>query len=467
MLQYNRKIISVLAVLSFLFLSLVGYLTYFELVTKDKIINSSYNRRLWERETRTLRGTIFDRNGVVLAKSVMQGENQQRVYPYGSLYCHVIGYNSLAYGKTQLEAKYNNQLLNINALNPVTDLKNKLTGAKSVGNNLYLTIDHRLQAHAAALLSGRKGAIVALNPRTGEILAMVSKPDFNPNVNKLAANWSTLVESTGNPFLPRATQGLYVPGSTYKVLTSTAAIENGLAGETYVDNGSIIISGKQFNNFGHEAYGKLDLTRAFAVSCNTYFARMGVLLGSDALKSNAEQFGIGKTLPFDLPVKASRFDYSLMGKTDLAAAGMGQGRILVTPLQMALVAGTVANDGVMMRPIMVKQVITPKGFVMQNSQPQTLYKVMTPETAAKLKIMMEAVVNEGTGTYARISGVQVAGKTGTAENESNKEHAWFIGFAPADNPQIAVAVLVEYAGSTGGKLAAPMARSLMADWLRR
>lgn len=472
MLQHNRKIITVFIALSCLFFALIGYLTYFELLVKDKIITSSYNRRLWEREERTLRGAIFDRSGVVLAKSTRQGEHQQRVYPYGALYSHVIGYNSLAYGKTLLEAKYNNQLLNINELNPVTDLKNKLTGTKSVGNNLYLTIDHRLQAHAAALLAGRKGAIVVLNPRTGEILAMVSKPDFNPNLNKLTANWSELVESTDNPFLPRATQGLYVPGSTYKVLISTAALNNGLGEQTYTDTGSILISGKKFSNFGHEVYGQLDLTRALAVSCNTYFARMGVQLGADALKENAKQFCIGKTIPFDLPVKISRFDYQLMQKPDLAAVGIGQGRILVTPMQMALVAGTVANDGVMMRPLLVKQVITPHGYVLQDRQPRSLAEVMTPETAAKLKTMMEAVVDTGTGTNARIRGIRVAGKTGTAENEltgkqANKEHAWFVGFAPAENPQIAVAVIVEYAGSTGGKLAAPMARALMADWLRR
>jgi peptidoglycan glycosyltransferase len=225
-------------------LVIICYLTYFELFLKDDIITSAYNRRQWDREDSTLRGTIYDRAEVVLAKSEIRGDKQERIYPYNSLYSQVIGYNVLTYGKSLLEAKYNQDLLNINPLNPVLDLKDKLTGTKTVGNNLYLTIDHRLQVHAADLLGERNGAVVVLNPQTGEVLAMVSKPDYNPNRRSLEKNWNELIESEENPFLPRATRGLYVPGSTYKVAVSAMALEKGLGNETIEDKGSITIEGK-------------------------------------------------------------------------------------------------------------------------------------------------------------------------------------------------------------------------------
>jgi len=471
-MQQNKKITHVLIVISVLFLTIIGYLTYFELFMKEEIITSAYNRRQWEREDNTLRGTIYDRNGVILAKSEMRGEKQERIYPYDSLYSQVIGYNTLSYGKSLLEAKYNNDLLNINALNPVLDLKDKLTGEQRVGNNLYLTIDHRLQVHAANLLGNRNGAVVALNPQNGEILAMVSKPGFNPNRESLEEKWTDLVEDENNPFLPRATKGLYVPGSTFKVATSIMTIEQGLDTQTFNDQGSTVIDGKKISNFGNKAYGQIDLTRALAVSSNVVFAQLGVELGADNLKELAQKVGIGRKIPFDLAVSESRFAYQRMSKTDQAAVGMGQGKILVTPLQMALIAAGIANDGIVMKPLLVDRVVTPNGFVLKDRKPDQLYQITTPEVANQVTAMMQEVVTTGTGKNARIWGIDVAGKTGTAENEltgkeANKEHAWFIGFAPAENPQIAVAVLLEYSGSTGGSAAAPIARELMADWLRR
>jgi peptidoglycan glycosyltransferase len=468
----NRKIISVLILLSGLFLVIICYLTYFELFLKDDIITSAYNRRQWDREDSTLRGTIYDRAEVVLAKSEIRGDKQERIYPYNSLYSQVIGYNVLTYGKSLLEAKYNQDLLNINPLNPVLDLKDKLTGTKTVGNNLYLTIDHRLQVHAADLLGERNGAVVVLNPQTGEVLAMVSKPDYNPNRRSLEKNWNELIESEENPFLPRATRGLYVPGSTYKVAVSAMALEKGLGNETIEDKGSITIEGKQINNHGNIAHGMLDLKQALSVSSNVYFSQMGVKLGENNLKELAKRVGMGKAVSFDIPVSESRFDYQIMKKTDQAAVGMGQGKILVTPLQMALITAGIANDGVVMKPYLVKRVETANGFVLKDRNPDVLYKLTTPEIAAQVKDMMYEVVEKGTGKNARIRGIHVAGKTGTAQNEltkknEDKEHTWFIGFAPVEDPQVAVAVILEYSGSTGGKMAAPIARELMTDWLNR
>ncbi|MDD4752887.1 MAG: penicillin-binding transpeptidase domain-containing protein [Desulfitobacteriaceae bacterium] len=470
--KYNKKIINVLIFISVLFLSVIGYLTYFEFAVKNNIVSSSYNRRLWAREDRTLRGTIYDRRGVVLAKSELQEEKQERIYPHGSLYSHIIGYNSISYGKSLLEARFNNELLNINPLNPVLDFKDKLTGGKSIGNDLFLTLDHRLQEKAAELLGKRNGAVVVLNPRTGQVLAMVSKPDFNPNKRNLEKNWNELVESEVNPFLPRATQGLYAPGSTYKVAVSAMAIEKGLDAKTFQDEGSVVIEGKSFSNYGNKAFGTLDLTKALAVSSNVVFAQLGVELGADNLKELAERVGMGKKIPFDIPVSESRFPYQSMNKTDQAAVGIGQGKILMTPLQVALIAAGIANDGLIMRPYIVDRIISQNGFVVKTQRPAVLYHWTTREIASEVKEMMYQVVANGTGRNAQISGIKVAGKTGTAQNEltektENKEHAWFIGFAPVEDPQIAVAVIVEYSGSTGGGAAAPIARELMANWLGR
>jgi peptidoglycan glycosyltransferase len=471
MLKRQKRTINVLVLMSVLFITLIGYITYFELFGKENIMASSYNRRQWAREDKVLRGTIFDRKGVALAQSEMAGEKQIRSYPFGALYSHVIGYNSVSYGKTQLESKYNDQLSNINPLNPVTDLRDKITGTKSVGNNLYLTLDHQLGKRASELLGNRNGAVVALQPQTGEVLALVSKPDFDPNNESLNENWSELIESEENPLLPRATQGLYVPGSTFKVAVSLKALETGLAMENFNDQGSVIIDGKKIGNHGGTAHGILDLERALAVSSNTYFASLGVELGEGHLEDLAQEVGLGKSIPFDIPVSTSRFSYQSMSETDQAAVAIGQGKILVSPLQMAMITAGIANHGLVMKPYLVDKVISANGFVVKRQEPNVFYRLAEAEYADRVKEMMLTVVDRGTGSNAQIFGIGVGGKTGTAQNElsiveDEKEHTWFIGFAPAENPQIAVAVLLEYSGSTGGKQAAPIARELMIQWLK-
>lgn len=470
-MQENKKIIHILIIISLLFLSLVGYLTYFDLFVKDKIVTNTFNRRQWVKEDNTLRGAIYDRNGTVLASSKIENNKQERIYPYGSLYSQVIGYNSRTYGKSLLEARYNKYLLNTNDFSGVFDIQNKLTGADKTGNNLSLSIDHQLQVLAEKSIRGKNGAVVAMNPKTGEVLAMVSKPDFDPDSASLVSNWNNLVESEDHPFLPRATQGLYIPGSTFKVVTSIAAIENNLDAETFEDKGKITIDGKEIPNSHNQAHGRLDLTGALGVSSNVVFSQVGVKLGEKNLRDIADRIGMEKDIPFDIPVNKSLFPYKTMSNTDMASVGMGQGKLLITPLHMAMVTSAIANNGFMMKPILVNQVTSPSGTVILNQKPSILYQVTTPETAAKLRGMMQYVVEKGTGTNAMIKGIHVGGKTGTAENEltdkqKNKEHAWFIGFAPVEDPQIAVAVILEYNGSTGGEQAAPIARDLMSTWIK-
>jgi len=467
----ERRTIYVLVFVSSLFLILVGYLTYFELFQKDRIVSNPYNRRQYEIEEKTLRGSVYDSKGNVLAKSEIIDGVQQREYPYGPMYSHVIGYSSKKYGKSLIEAKFNNYLLGINDSSAVLNLKDKLTGSVKEGNDIYLTIDHELQRKAYNLLGDRKGAVIAMNPKTGEILAMVSKPDFSPNDSELEKNWSNMVDDEDAPFLTRATQGLYTPGSTYKVVISAAAIENDLSNKVFEDKGTVTIDGKKISNSGEKAYGNIDIKTALAVSSNVVFATIGCELGEDILKDMAQRVGLGASIPFDIPVSQSVFKYNKMSKADMAAVGIGQGKVLVTPLHMALITSAIANDGIMMKPILVSRVESSSGIVLKKQKPSELYRIMSPETAAYVKDMMVEVVESGTGKKAAIKGIKVAGKTGTAENEltalqKNKEHAWFIGFTPADDPQVAVAIILEYSGSTGGSAAAPIARDLISAWLK-
>lgn len=471
-MRENKRVVHVLIAMCMLFFSLIVYLTYFEVFVKDRIITSSYNRRQWEVEDSTVRGRIYDCYGMVLADSCKVGNRWERVYPFGNLYSQVLGYNSRSYGRSLLEASYNNYLLDIGRLSSIFTFNNKLSSGVRYGNNIYLTINHDLQTLAYKLLGDRNGAVVAMNPQTGEILAMVSKPDYDPNSRKLSENWQEMVESKLHPFVPRATQGLYTPGSTFKIVTSAAALENGFGNLFFEDEGNVVIDGKPFSNTAGKAYGRIDLKRALAVSSNVYFAQIGVMLGSENLSNIARLIGMNEDIPFDIPVSRSRFPYKTMEKTDMAAASIGQGKILVTPLHMAMITSSVANKGVMMKPFLVKSVVSHEEKTIFEQKPSILYTVMSPETAEIIKDMMREVVESGTGKNAAIKGVSVAGKTGTAENEltdggKDKQHAWFVALAPVENPQIVVAVILEYSGSTGGKLAAPVARQLISAYLSK
>ncbi|MDD3766279.1 MAG: penicillin-binding transpeptidase domain-containing protein [Eubacteriales bacterium] len=453
----NKRIIRVIFMFTLMFIMLIGYMTYFEIFQSEAVHQNPYNKRQWAYEEDITRGSILDRGGVVLAHS----QGTERIYSYGPLYSHVIGYNSKIYGKTMLESKYNKYLLGQDILTQVFNL----SGDKKVGYDVTLTIDHELQRFAAKRMGGYSGAVVALNPKTGEVLALVSKPDFDPSDQNLVENWINLTESEKFPLLPRATSGLYAPGSTFKIITSAAAVENGLGDEEYMDYGTVKIGNTEFQNYGKKAGGALDLKKAFAISSNTYFCSLGAKLGGEKLLAFAEAFGFNRVFDFDLPLEKSRFP-AAKGDEDTAALAIGQGEMLATPMQMAMAAAAVANEGVIMKPHIVKNIKNSLGVTIDETKPQQLYRAMTAQTAEKISQMMVDAVKSGTGTAARISTITVAGKTGTAENEflgreKNKEHTWFVGFAPAQNPEIVIAVMLEYSGKTGGDLAAPMARDII------
>ena len=329
------------------------------------------------------------------------------------------------------------------------------------GNDLYLTIDNRLQQRAWALLSPYTGAAVVLNPQTGEILALVSTPSFDPNQQSLESQWDKTSTDPGRPLLDRATQGLYPPGSTMKIVTASIGLakDPGLPEETYDCTGEITIQGRVLHCWG--VHGVVDLDSALAVSCDTYFAHLGLSIGAQDFTKGLESFGWGDPLTFDLPVsQVPLYQESLQDPNGLADSAIGQGRILATPLYMALVAGAIGNGGVMMQPYLVQQIRDPDRGVVWTAKPRVLRRVTSPQVADQVKQAMVGVVNSGTGTVAYIPGLEVAGKTGSAENPGGAPHSWFVAFAPASNPQVAVCVMVEHGGE-GSQVAAPIARQLI------
>lgn len=453
----RRRIIILLVALCSGFVLLIGYMSYFQVFRAQEIRESSYNKRLWINEDNILRGSITDRRGEILVYSEDRQGKIERVYKYDRLYSHVIGYSLRDYGKSGLERKYNSYLVNANENTAINELIN-LINPTGIGNNLHLTIDHGLQNKTRELLAGKKGSIITMDPRSGEVLSMVSLPDFS--IVNLSENWNQVSEDQESPLINRGTQGLYTPGSVFKIITASGVIEKGTPEEVYQCTGSTVIDGYTISDFDKSGHGSINLEQAFAESCNTYFANQAVTMGHESLKSVAERMFFNRSIAFDLDTKASVFPKDSRGLTDLGASGIGQGRILSTPLNMLLVTSAIANDGNMPMPYLVDSVSSPQGRSIM-SRTRDLVKVMDMGESQALKSMMREVVRAGTGTSASISGVEVAGKTGTAENASGKNHAWFTGFAPMNNPRVAVVVLLEEEGSSGGRAAAPIAREVM------
>lgn len=454
----NKRIIHVLVVVCLMFLSLVTYLLYFNMFEAEKVASNPYNKRQWEDEKFVKRGSIYDRDGVLLAETVADGDSRIRKYPKGRLYSHIIGYYSRTYGKSQLEMSHDKDLLGQG------DISISFGTLRS-GYDLNLTIDNELQEYAYKQLGGKNGAVVAIEPSSGRILAMVSLPDFDPDAASLEKSWGSIVEKEDSPLLARATQGLYPPGSTYKIATASAAYESGRTNETFNDTGKFEEGGLKVDNYGGKAYGEIDLKRGFELSSNFVFCTLGYEMGTEKVTEKAEAFGINKTFDFDLPLSKSQIQYKKMNNTDAALISIGQGQLLMTPLQVAMMGSAIANGGKIMRPYLVESITSASGLTLGTTKPSVLYNAVSPDCAEYIDSLMRGVVTNGTGSGSKISGVTVAGKTGTAENESGKDHAWYVGYAPAENPKIAVAVLLEYDGNTGGGPAASIAGRVMKKYL--
>ncbi len=463
-LKGNIKIIFI--IFSVLFMSLILYLTYFTAVERERLIKSSYNRRLWEQEEKVLRGTIYDSKGRPLAETGFEGGSKKRIYSGGKAIGPLIGYSDPVLGRAGIENVFNGELLGISEQDPVTLLRQKILGVSERGNDLYLTIDIDLQKTAYDLFQGRKGALAAIEPQTGRILALVSSPGYDPATAK--QNWEVLSKDENNPLINRATQGLYPPGSVFKIITLASALTHNpeIENETFYTPGYIKVNGSIIRDGQHLWPGEYDLTTAFRYSSNTVFIQIGQRVEREKMISMIEAFGFNASNRSDIPIAKSTFPRPpiIGGNVEMAESFIGQGRLLSTPIQMAQVTAIIANDGKMVTPYIAEKIVSPLGTEKTTAPKMSTTQVVSPQVAEKIKALMVDVVKNGTGKAAAIRGIEVAGKTGSAENPHGQAHAWFVGFAPAENPRIAIAVVVENAGS-GGAVAGPIARDVMLKYL--
>lgn len=441
-----------------LFALLVLYLCKFVLVDSQEIVANAYNPRMGVTDPTIKRGDVRDRKGERLAVSE-QNDNASyvRKYPYGRAFAHVVGY--ISRGKAGAEAKYNFELETLSY--EILQRAGSLAGGEIRADNAVLTLDAALQDYAHDRLGDRKGAVVVMEPSTGKILCMVSHPSYDPN--SIANDWEWLKDDTENsPLLNRAAQGLYPPGSIFKIVTAAAMIENGTEYRdfVYTCRGEETFGDNRIRCYDGKAHGEMNLEGAFTQSCNTYFATVAIKMGSAALQAAAERVGFNEAYPFPLANSVSSFVLSEASTdSELIATAIGQGRTLTTPLHMAMVASAVGNGGVMMRPYILDHFENDNGKEKEKALPVLLGQAFTPEETALLTEMMLSVVESGTGRNVRIDGVKVAGKTGSAENGTGADHGWFVGFAPADNPTVAVCVLLENGG--GSINALPLAKEIM------
>ncbi len=471
----GRRLTRVATTLVLLLAALIANLTWLQVINARALVNSPANSRGIAESARSDRGSILTRDGVVLAESVREGRSTfKRVYPRGAFAAHTVGYHSLLRGRSGIESAADDALSGHRTFRTWNDVVDAAAGKPIKGDDVVLTIDSRVQKAAEKALAGRRGAVVALDPRTGAVLASHSAPGYEPG--NVDAGWDVLSSADAAYLVDRTRQALYAPGSTFKVVTLTGAYGAGIAtsATAYPGPARMEIGNAQVTNYGGSGYGRTDLVNALAKSVNTVFAQLAVDLGAKRLVDQSKRFGFGENPPYELEVKASLMPVpDEMTTWELAWAGVGQPvgehesppGPQVTVMQMALVAAGIGNDGVVMRPYLIDSVVDPdagSASALATTRPREWLTATDPATAAAVTAAMRAVVERGSGTRARIKGVSVAGKTGTAEvGKGQPGNAWFIAFAPAKNPTVAVALLVEMTSGTGGQEAAPRARAVL------
>ena len=455
----NKRLLFVMIFFVLLFMGLALYLVYFELFKAKTIAENENNRRLWINEDAIDRGNIYDRNDNLLAYDQENNDGSKtRVYNYGAISSTVTGYNSKTYGKTGLEKTYNKWLLNLRGEN-LSQFR-KMIVDNDKGNDLHLSLDQNIQNLTYNYMSPYEGAAVVMNPKTGEVLAMVSLPTFNPNT--IDADWENLIANNNGPLVNRASAGLYRPGSTFKIITANALLDSNIE-QDYEDTGSELIQNFEITNFDNQVFGALDLRRAFMYSVNTYFAAKTDQMGKETMMSMTDKYMFNKEYDFDLEKYDSIIPYKELNQADLAMTGFGYGKTQATPLHMAMVTSTIANGGVMLKPRLVTSITDKDGNEVYKSKKEILSKVTSIKNTNIIRDMMVDVVNEGTARGAYLDGIQVAGKTGTTDKANGFIDAWFVGFAPAYDPKIAIAIVIENSNDTGGVTVAPIAANLIRD----
>lgn len=456
----NREYAIVSYFFVFIFVAMIGYLVYYDAVKSEEFINSPYNTRQDTFADRVVRGTILSSDGEVLARTDVDGEgNETRVYPYSNIFAHAVGYADQ--GKSGLESEANFQLLSSHAFF-LEQMKNQFQEQKNTGDTVVSTLDANLQVTAYNALGDRRGAVVVLQPSTGKILAMVSKPDFDPNT--IGSDWEYLISDESNSsLLNRATQGQYPPGSTFKIVTALDYYREHktLEGFTYLCQGTITRQEHTIQCYGGAVHGQQDLYSSFANSCNCAFAQMGLDLGGSSLDDTADSLLFNQKLPLTMNYKRSSFSLNnSSGDPLIMQTSIGQGNTLVSPMHMALITSAIANNGVLMKPYMIDQVQNYQGESVSRTEPEVYRRLLSTQEANLLNKLMQQVVTSGTASSLNGRGYSVAGKTGSAEyTDTGESHSWFVGFSNTENPDLAVSIIVE-SGGTGSEAAVPIAGAI-------
>ncbi|MCA3775943.1 MAG: penicillin-binding protein 2 [Cutibacterium sp.] len=470
----NRQIRAVSLLAGLMFLALMVNLTGSAMFRQASLNNDPHNVRVRDAEFSQNRGNILVGSRPIATTTSSNGKfAYQRVYLSGPKYAPITGYYSYYYGRSMLEQTQNAQLTGTSDAQWLSRITGTLSGHKPEGGSITTTINAKAQDAAWDGLKGKKGAVVALDYTTGAVLAMASSPSYDPNelashhLNDTTRAWKNLVADPSSPLTNRATREIYPPGSTFKLVTAAAALQNGYHPNSMVDSPeNWILPGTRtpLTNETNCGGSRITLAHALDISCNTAFGKVGVSLGQDKIRDQAERFGFGKVVNSDVSSVASRFPQNLTD-AQLAQSSIGQFDVAASPLQMAMVTAGIANDGKLMTPYLTAQVRASNLQVVSEHHPKQMSQPMTKESAEQLKAMMASVVNNGTGKRARINGTTVGGKTGTAQTVKGKApYAWFVGWS--DNPHVAVAVFIQSSDTainevSGGRLAAPIARDVI------
>jgi peptidoglycan glycosyltransferase len=471
----NRQIIKLFGFLLVLYALLFGFTSYWSVFDSNSLKANQANRRPLLEEQTIKRGDILAADGSVIARSRPVGKGNNRVYvrhyPQGGLFGNPIGYSFVTQGRVGFELSHNDEL--VGNKTEFLSVLDELQGHSQEGDNVQSSLDPAAQEAAVNGLAGRRGSVVAIVPSTGEVRAMVSIPEYDPN--EIPKHFAQLNRDNSAPLFNRATQAGYPPGSTMKVVTATAALDSGDFSTDSVLSGRSpqTIDGVPLSNSGGEQFGDIDMTTALTNSVNTYWAQVGEKVGKDTMFKYMERYGFNAKPRLDLPgfqlAASGVYDGNRLltpsDPIDIGRVAIGQERLRVTPLQMAEVAATVANNGELMEPRLWSKVIDPDGRETK-LDPARQSRVMSEDTASELNTMMQSVVREGTGTAGAVSGIDVAGKTGTAEISPGVNDAWFIGFAPASDPQIAISCIVEHTSGFGGPTCGPIFKAVAESLLQ-
>ena len=443
----NKVVVSTMIIFSILFLAMAGYYAYFVTVDGEKIADNRYNPRYDSFSKTVVRGNILSDSGEILAYTKEVDGKEERIYPFGDLFAHAVGlYN---YGQTGIELAYNYDLLK-STVDGIEGIKNEFSGEKQKGDDVVTTLNRKLQEKSAKALGKNDGAVIALDPETGKILTMVSNPTYDPNT--VGEMWDKLLaeDSDSSVLLNRVTQGLYTPGSTFKIFTATEYLKEHDGSDedfSYHCTGSQSFDGFKMRCYGNSYHGNEDLREAFANSCNGAFATIGTELDLDKFSMNMEKrFFFNTQLPIDLKTKQSKFSLSSSdSQFDITQTAIGQGKTLVTPMHMVIIADALANDGYLIKPHIVEKIQNTHGTVVKSFEKESYGRVFSKSEAETLKDYMRAVVTEGTAKILNNKSYDAYGKTGTAQlnKETDKVNSWYVGWAEKDGKKLCICVVIE------------------------